>query len=314
MTTRSNEWVRKIAMFFVAVALVGCESLPIDSAISIEPTTVVGQKTARVSNTKSRKKPVKVAAKPKVKEKASRLQHVLVFSKTSWYRHPSIASINQWFYELGSKNKFKVTLSEDARDITAEKLAKYQVVLLNNTTDIGKSLNDEQKQALIDWYQLGGGIVAIHGAGAHHDTWPWFARLMGCDFVSSSKRAEARVIVDPASKKHPTVKGLSESFTVTEEWQNFSHPVTDMSGVNVLLRVDETSYDAVSKMYKELRGEPMGSDHPVAWTHSYDGGMFFYTAIGNDVRVFNTEFGRQHMLQALRWAASGTEPGPVKTP
>ena len=51
---------------------------------------------------------------------------------------------------------------------------------------------------------------------------------------------------------------------------------------------------------------PMGADHPAAWTRETEGGRFFYTAIGHDARVLNTEFGRRHMLEALRWAAFET--------
>ena len=37
------------------------------------------------------------------------------------------------------------------------------------------------------------------------------------------------------------------------------------------------------------------------------GAVFSHTAIGHDARVFNTDFGRQHLLASLQWAAGETE-------
>jgi len=37
--------------------------------------------------------------------------------------------------------------------------------------------------------------------------------------------------------------------------------------------------------------------------HTNDGGRFFYTELGHDVRSLNTPFGRQHITEGIRWAA-----------
>jgi len=48
----------------------------------------------------------------------------------------------------------------------------------------------------------------------------------------------------------------------------------------------------------------MGADHPIAWTREYKGGRFFYTELGHNVASLDTEFGRQHLLEGIRWAAN----------
>ena len=45
---------------------------------------------------------------------------------------------------------------------------------------------------------------------------------------------------------------------------------------------------------------------PIAWTNTLNG-RFFYTELGHDVRSLETPFGRQHIIEAIRWAAKTTE-------
>ena len=63
--------------------------------------------------------------------------NVLVFSKTTGYRHDSIPAGIRMFHKLASDtNLFKVTASEDASLFTSSSLAQYQViVLLQNIGD-----------------------------------------------------------------------------------------------------------------------------------------------------------------------------------
>jgi type 1 glutamine amidotransferase len=53
-----------------------------------------------------------------------------------------------------------------------------------------------------------------------------------------------------------------------------------------------------------LRWRPRKQLHATAaWIREHDGGRFFYTELGHDVRSLDTKFGRQHVLEGLRWAA-----------
>ena len=78
---------------------------------------------------------------------------------------------------------------------------------------------------------------------------------------------------------------------------------TGLPGFQVLLRVDESSYEPVRDYFKTRGGKAMGKDHPIAWLHENDGGRFFYTEFGHDVRSLNTKFGKQHVTEAIKWAA-----------
>gem|GEM_PF-177863 len=232
---------------------------------------------------------------------------MLVFSKTSWYRHPAIPMINDHLVHLGAVHGFEVDVTEDAGMFTDAKLAGYDVALLVSTTDIGKSLNAAQQEAFIRWYRAGRGLVALHAAGVHHDTWDWYSQLFGTDFDSDSEYVPARVAVDPAAGSHWLVQGLPANFTLDGDWLNFKRSVRGLPGVTVLLTLDETTYDPVRPQFKKSGGKPMGKDHPMAWVREFEGGRFAYTMIGHDLRPLETQFGEQHLMRMIRWAAGAKE-------
>lgn len=66
--------------------------------------------------------------------------------------------------------------------------------------------------------------------------------------------------------------GDEHGFTVvsTEDAGAFTQ-ANPRGRVNVLLTIDETSYN----------GGSMGGDHPLAWYHEFDGGRSWYTAMGH---------------------------------
>lgn len=230
------------------------------------------------------------------------LGKVLVFSATGWYRHPETAAINGWLSRLSDQLKMQIDVSESPKDIS-NILSRYQVLILNNSNQLSKVLDQKQRKIIEEWYREGGGIVALHGALVRQTAWEWLSALGGCDFDSDSEFLEAKVLVDPKAKNHPTVKGHGIEFRYQADWTNHTESVTGKPGFQVLLRVDESSYEPVRKFFQDRGGKPMGKDHPIAWTNTLRNGRFFYTELGHDVRSLETPFGRQHIVEAIRWAA-----------
>ena len=227
---------------------------------------------------------------------------VLVFSGTGWYRHPETAAINGWLARLSDDLNMQVDVTESPKDIV-QLLDRYDVLVLNNSNELTTLLNEPQRNRIRDWYRKGGGIVALHAALVHQTEWKWFHEIGGCDFNSDSEYLEARVTVDQSAVDHPAVKGHGTSFTYMADWTNHTRSVTGLPGFQVLLRVDESTFEPVRDYFKTRGGKAMGADHPIAWLHTNDGGRFFYTELGHDVRSLETPFGRQHITEAIRWAA-----------
>lgn len=237
---------------------------------------------------------------------------VLVYSNTGFYRHPDIPKINRWLVLLGHDNGFDVDVTEHWKDMQPEVLAQYDVLVLNNANELDLVLPEEQRKAVEAWFDKGKkGIVALHAVLVNQQKWTWLNELGGCDFNSDSVFSKAKILVDPAAKDHPTVKGQPAEFFYEADWTNHDRSVTGLPGFKVLLRVDETTYDPVREYFKTRGGKPMGKDHPIAWTHEpKSGGRFFYTEFGHDLRSLNTPFARQHVLEGFMWAAN--KPAPPK--
>src|SRR5438093_6029280 len=234
---------------------------------------------------------------------------VLVYSNTGYYRHPDIPKINRWLVLLGHDNGFEVDVTEHWKDMRAEELSRYDVLVLNNANELDLVLPEEQRQAVEQWFTKGKkGIVGLHAALVRQTKWPWLHQLGGCDFNSDSDFLKAKITIDPAAKDHPAVKGQPAEFVYEADWTNHDRAVTGLPGFKVLMRVDETTYEPVRDYFKTRNGKPMGKDHPIAWTNEpASGGRFFYTEFAHDVRSLNTRFARQHILEGIRWAANAAK-------
>ena len=237
-------------------------------------------------------------AKPK-----SHPLRVLAYSNTGNYRHPEIPAINRWLVLEGAKRGIQVDVTEHYRDLKPAALAKYDVLLLNNANQLADVIPESERKSVETWYKSGKGIVALHATLVRQQGWPWLLNLAGCDFDSDSTFLKAQVLVDPGAMDHPTVKGFGKDFWYSADWTNHTESVTGLEGVQVLLRVDENTYEPVRKYFKERGGKAMGADHPIAWTRELQGGRFFYTELGHDLRSLNTDFAKQHIYEGLKWAA-----------
>ena len=239
--------------------------------------------------------------KKKIDRSPKNVGSVLVFGGTGWYRHPETAAISGWLARLSKDVGMQVDVTESPKDITSL-LDRYDVLILNNSNELTKIFGEAQRNKIRDWYRKGNGIVALHAALVRQKEWDWFYKIAGCDFNSDSEYLAAKIIVDPAAKNHPSVKGHGDTLVYEADWTNHDRSVTGLPGFKVLLRVDETTYEPVRDYFKTRGGKAMGKDHPIAWLHENDGGRFFYTEFGHDVRSLNTKFGRQHIVEAIKWA------------
>jgi len=211
---------------------------------------------------------------------------VLVFSKTTGFRHSSIPNGIAAIQQLGAKNGFSVTATEDSSLFTAANLAKYKVVVFLSTT--GDILDADQKAAFESYIHKGGGFAGVHAATDTEYKWPFYGKLVGAYFLSHPKIQTATV--DVTDRTHPSTAALPATLTRTDEWYNFR--VNPRGQVHVLAVVDEKSYT----------GGTMG-DHPVAWCHEFEGGRAWYTAMGHTEESYAEPLFLDHLLGGIRSAA-----------
>lgn len=215
---------------------------------------------------------------------------VLVFSKTTSFRHDSIPDGIALIQSLGAANGFGVDAGENAAVFTPQGLAAYRAVIFLNTT--GEVLNASQQAALEAYVRGGGGWVGVHSAADTEHDWPFYGQLLGGGawFVSHPAIQAATLRVEDAA--HPSTRHLPASFSFTDEWYNFR---TDPRGAaDVLLTLDEGSYDA---------GSGAMGDHPIAWSHAIGQGRAWYTGLGHRSETYAEASFAQHLLGGILWAA-----------
>jgi type 1 glutamine amidotransferase len=212
---------------------------------------------------------------------------VLVFSRTTGYRHDSIPAGVAALGAVGSTAGLTVESTEDSGAFTATGLRPYAVVVFLNTS--GDVFDDAQRAAFEAYVRAGGGFVGVHCAAATEPDWPFYRWLVGASFVDHPDVGPATVRV--ADRTHPATAHLGPRWTRVDEWYNFDR--VPRAGVRVLLRLDEASYV----------GGTMGADHPLAWCHAEAGGRSIYTALGHTVEAYAEPAVRAHLLGALAWAA-----------
>ena len=216
---------------------------------------------------------------------------VLVFSKTTGFRHDSIPVAVAAIRRLGRTHRFSVEQTEDERRFTDRDLERYDAVIFLSTT--GEPLaRESHRQAFRRYIRGGGGFVGVHAASDSFARWPWYVGLVGASFRRHAPGTSAADVV-LEDRRAPATRGLPRVWRRVDEWYAFrSNP---RGRVHVLATIDERTYDP--------RDAGMGPDHPIAWCHRYDGGRSVYTAMGHTSASYREPLFVAHLLGAIEMAA-----------
>ena len=213
---------------------------------------------------------------------------ILLFSRTTGYRHDSIPTAIAALTELGTTGGYVAESTEDPAAFTAANLARFQVVVFLMTT--GDPVDDAGQAAFEAWIGAGGNYVGIHSAADTEYDWPFYGELVGAYFKQHPAIQQATVNVEVAD--HPATAGLPSAWMRTDEWYDFR--TNPRATTTVLVTIDESTYT----------GGMMGADHPLVWAHATTGGgRAIYTEMGHTTESYADPLFRQHLVGAIRWAA-----------
>ncbi|HYQ40945.1 MAG TPA: ThuA domain-containing protein [Polyangiaceae bacterium] len=212
---------------------------------------------------------------------------LLVFSRTTAYRHDSIPAGIQALTKLASDRGWQLAATEDASKFSDTGLAGYNVVIFLSTT--GDVLDDSQQAAFERFIRAGNGFIGVHSATDTEYDWAWYGGLVGAYFLGHPAVQAADVIVEDA--QNPATAQLPSPWHRSDEWYAFkSNP---RANVHVLLSLDEQSYSPGDAN--------MNGDHPIAWCHEYDGGRAFYTALGHTSESYSDPLFMGQLAGAVSW-------------
>jgi len=247
---------------------------------------------------------------------------VLVLSTTLEYFHDSVPTCNQLLNDLGQASapeRAKIaglapdatwTVDQMVRDpaapnyfseITAENLAKYDVLYSNNPTGpvFTNAPDGANKKAIFQtWFENGGGWAGQHSATdfENNSRWTWWDdHVAGGWFTDhDNDNTPGTVTFQTQLAEHPILKGLTSPWNTSDEWYIMNRNIEAVPGFNILAKV------TVSNSSKPNGSQP----RPAIWTtENANGGRGFYTIQGHNQRVYAEDEFRQLMLRGVLWAA-----------
>lgn len=194
-------------------------------------------------------------------------------------------------------------------DLTADRLASYDVLLLNyKDTSKGSPASrwsDENKKAFADAVRGGKGLVVYHHASSafvgDNDLDREFEKVIAGGWRKQGnhgKRHEFSVTVRKAD--HPVMNGMPAEF---------AHENDELYQNSVIPRDAVVLATAFSK--KAL--DPKNSDkhEPMVWVANYGQGRVYEIALGHDVPAMQGAGFQSLLIRGTEWAATGEVRTPV---
>jgi cytochrome c len=238
--------------------------------------------------------PLEADAADNVNRAAALTPRILVFTKTTGFRHASIPVALRAVRQLGERSGLVVDETEDAREFTSANLARYRAVVFLLTS--GEVLDARQEAAFARFIRAGGGFAGVHSAADTEPGSAWYNGLVGTHF-RYHPQIQRGVIAVPG-RGHPSTAGLPRTWARVDEWYNFTR--NPRPAVRVLATLDERTYSPGDGA--------MGADHPIIWSHRFQGGRAWFTGGGHTEESYSEPLFRKHLIGGIRYAAGVTPP------
>lgn len=231
--------------------------------------------------------------------------NVLVYTKNGkGYVHDNIPAAVSCIQKLGKQYGFRVDTSADPSVMTESKLKRYSLLIFPSTNnDVFDT--DEQRLAFRRYMEAGGGLVGIHSVTGTERNWKWFKMMLGGTFSWHAKFQKYKVmVIDPA---HPSMQGLPAVWERSDECY-FAKEL--YPGTKAILAHDITSLNTSDTTQRNLIIKHAGyftELYPAAWTHDFDGGHTWFTALGHNKNDYTDPVFIQHIFQGIRFVAGNVK-------
>ena len=231
--------------------------------------------------------------------------NVLVYTKNGkGYVHENIPSAVSCIQKLGKKYGFNVDTSANASVMTENNLKRYSLLIFPSTNnDVFDT--DEQRLAFRRYIEAGGGFVGIHSVTGTERNWKWFKMMLGGTFSWHAKFQKFSVkVIDPS---HPSVQGLPKVWEKEDECY-FAKEL--YPGTKAILAHDITTLNTSDTAQRNLILKHAGlfsELYPAAWTHDFDGGHTWFTALGHHEKDYDDPVYIQHIFQGISFIAGSVK-------
>ena len=153
---------------------------------------------------------------------------------------------NRWFPEMAAKYNFSYDTTSNWRNLNADFLARYQVVVFLDT----RPEDPTQRAAFQTYMEHGGAWMGFHFAGfaltpsAYPANWDWYHNtfLGSGSYVSNTWRPTS-AILRVEDRNHPATAHLPETFRSSpSEWYRWEKDLRQNPDIDILLSIDSTSF------------------------------------------------------------------------
>ena len=232
--------------------------------------------------------------------KPKRARRLLVFYKCEGFVHgDSIVTGNEAFRVAAEKTRaFQADLVDDYTVFKPENLARYDAVVLNNTTNMKTKENPFVVPALIDFVKSGKGLAVIHAGADNFNNDHDASEMIGGHFWGhpwGGGGTWAFHLDDPKSPVNAPFDG--KDFKLSDEIYMQRPPFYSRAKMHILISLD-LSDPATGNAQGQQRED---KDYAVSWIRPYGKGRVFYTSFGHDARAWVAKPTLTHILNGVQY-------------
>jgi type 1 glutamine amidotransferase len=223
---------------------------------------------------------------------ATTTRRLLYLTQSAGYKHDVLPLSAQILINLGrASGAFETTATNDSSAVTRAGLAHYDAVAFYTSGEL--PMGSDERAALLEFVRSGKGFVGIHSATDTFYQWPEYGALIGAYFDGHPWHQNVTLRIEDT--RHPATASLAPSIRLSDEIYQFRNWSRD--DVHVLVSLDTASVDiTLPDVHRTDR------DFAVAWTRSFGQGRVFYTALGHEAGVWQSQEFQAHLAGGIRWA------------
>ncbi len=200
---------------------------------------------------------------------------------------------------IESLNRFNVDVLEETHTLSAEMLAKYDVIVSDFNTFTARrkvprdpGWSDAAKRAYTDFVRSGKGHVVIHAGSSSFYDWDEYQELVISSFkvgqTDHGTRHEFPVRIDVPD--HAITKDMPPFVTFDELWHNA--PVQHEATV-------------LASAFSSTESRGSGRYEPIAMVREFGDGRSFTLMLGHDIKAMENFAFQALLVRGAEWAATG---------
>jgi type 1 glutamine amidotransferase len=219
---------------------------------------------------------------------------VLIYTKNGkGYVHDNRLAAIRALTKILTGLSLQVTATEDPSVFNQKELSRFRLIIFASTNNDVFDNND-QRLTFRHYIESGGKFLGIHSAVGTERNWSWFKQMIGGTFLNHPPYQTYTILnVAPG---HTSVKNIPAKWKKSDECYFLKErskkiiPLL-MHDLNTLDKPDE--YRKLGKTTEDL--------YPAVWTHRFDGGQIWITALGHDSSDYKDNMFIRHLRDGIRY-------------